>query len=119
MSGSPKRSIKEISSLNKLEKLIIDYFLKHISAGEIIAILDLKEDVKKRIKQGEVDFVSEAEDAIIVREIQISLAMLVKKGFLEYRNGVYRLADWIIDTVKNKKGSLYPGISKPLQDLLD
>ncbi|MEM0224835.1 MAG: hypothetical protein QXS24_00515 [Desulfurococcaceae archaeon] len=119
MSEASKRSIKEILSLSKLERLIMDYFIKHISAGEIIAILDLKEDVKKRIKQGETDLVSEPEDAIIVREIQITLAMLVKKGFLEYRNGVYRLADWIINTVKNKKGSLYPGIPKSLQDLID
>lgn len=119
MNEPTKRSIREILSLNKLEKLIMDYFIRHISTGEIIALLDLKEEVKKRIRQGETDLVSEPEDAIIIREIQIAIAMLARRGFLDYRNGVYRLADWIIDIIKIKKGSLYPGIPKSLQELLD
>ncbi|MEM0004955.1 MAG: hypothetical protein QXE10_07625 [Desulfurococcaceae archaeon] len=119
MSEQPERNIREILALSKLEKLIMDYFLRHISAGEIIALLDLKEEVKKRMKQGETDLVSELEEAIIIREIQITIAMLARRGFLDYRNGVYRLADWIIEIIKSKKGSLYPGIPKSLQELLD
>lgn len=119
MSDMPKRSLREMLTLNKLERLVMEYFLRHISAGEIIAALDLKEEIKKRARQGETDLVSELEDAIIVRELYIAMAMLVKRGFLEYRNGVYRLADWIIDIIKAKRGSLQPGVPKPLQDLLD
>jgi len=115
----PRRSVREILSLNKLERVVMEYFLRHISAGEIIAALDLKEEVKKRAKQGEADLVSELEDAIIVREVYVAMALLVKKGFLEYRNGAYRLADWIIEVIKAKKGSLQPGVPKSIQELLD
>lgn len=113
------RSIKEVQTLSKLERLIIEYFIRHISAGEIIAVLDLKEEVKKRVKQGESDLIGEIEDAIIVKELYITMAMLVRKGFLNYRNGVYKLADWIINIIKAKKGGLYPGIQKSLNELLD
>lgn len=113
------RDIREILGLSKLERLVMEYFLRQISAGEIIAVLDLKEEVKKRAKQGETDLISEIEDAIIVRELYIVLALLVKRGFLEYRNGAYKLAKWIIDQIKAKKGSLYPGVYKSIQDLIE
>lgn len=119
MGEALKRSLREILTLDKLERLIMEYFIRHISVGEIVAALDLKEEVKKKARQGETDLVSELEDAIIVKEIYITMAMLVRKGFLEYRNGAYRLADWIISIIKTKKGSLYPGMFKSLQELLD
>lgn len=118
-SSEQKRSLREVLQLSKLERLVMEYFLKHISAGDIIAVLDLKEEVKKRVKNGETDLVSELEDAIIVRELYIALALLVKKGFLEYANGAYKLPKWIIDVIKAKKGGLHPGVSKDLSELLD
>jgi hypothetical protein len=116
---SSERIIREILSLNKLERIIMEYFIKHISAGEIIAALDIKEEVKKRAKQGETDIVSELEDAIILREVNVAMALLANKGFLEYKNGVYKLAPWIIEIIKTKKGGLYPGQPKSLKELLD
>ncbi len=113
------RSLREILGLSRLERLVVEYFIKHISAGEIIAVLDLKEEVKKRLSMGETDLVSEAEDAVIVRELYIALASLVKKDFLVYNNGVYRLSDWIIQEIKSKLGSLQPGKSKPLEKILE
>jgi hypothetical protein len=113
------RSLKELLSLGKLEKLVMEYFLKHISAGEIVAILDLKEEVKKRLSLGEQGLVSEPEDAVIVRELYVTLASLIKRGFLVYNNGVYRLSDWIISALKSKLGGLYPGRSKPIEKLVE
>jgi hypothetical protein len=117
--SSGERSIRELLNLSKLERLIMEYFLKHISVGEVVAVLDIKEEVKRRAKQGETGLVDELEDAIIAREVYVALAMLVKNGFLEYRNGVYKLAQWIIDVIKAKKGGLYPGTPKSLSELLD
>ncbi len=116
---SGRRSIREILLLSKLERIIMEYFIKHISAGEIIAALDIKEEIKKKAKQGETDIVSEIEDAILLREINIAMALLANKGFLEYKNGVYKLAPWIIEIVKVRKGGLYPGQPKSLKELLD
>ncbi|MEM2025626.1 MAG: hypothetical protein QXW94_04980 [Desulfurococcaceae archaeon] len=114
-----KRNIREILSLNKLERLIMEYFIRHISAGEIIAVLDLKEEVKKRVRQGETDLTSEVEDAIIMRELYITLALLARRGFLEYRNGAYKLAVWIVDLIRAKKRGLHPGVYKSIQELID
>ncbi|MEM0217985.1 MAG: hypothetical protein QW123_00900 [Desulfurococcaceae archaeon] len=121
MSGgnSSTRSLEDVLRLGKLERLIMEYFIRHISAGDIIAVLDLKEEVKKRARMGEVDLVSELDDAFIVKELYVKLALLVKDGFLEYRNGVYRLPQWIIDIIKSKKGGLYPGVPKSLEELLN
>lgn len=113
-----ERNPREILRLRKLERLVMEYFIQHISVGELIAILDLKEEVKKKTRLGETDLVSELEDPIIVRELYLAIAMLVKNGFLEYRNGAYRLPDWLIKVIKNKKGSLMPGIPKSLRDII-
>jgi len=117
--GSSGRSLREILSLSKLERVIMEYFIRHISAGEIIAALDIKEEIKKRAKRGETDIVRELDDAIILREVNIAMALLASKGFLEYRNGVYKLAPWIIEIIKAKKKGLFPGQPKSLKELLD
>ena len=113
------RDIRELITLSKLEKLVVEYFLRHVSAGEIIAVLDLKEEVKKRARQGEKDLVSELEDAIIIKELYVILAMLVKNGYLEYKNGVYRLSQWIINYIKARKSVFYPGLIKSIKDIIN
>lgn len=110
--------IEKMRNLNKRERLIMDYFTRQISAGEIIAVLDLKEEVKKRVKMGETDLVAELDDAVITRDIYIDLALLVKQGLLEYRNGVYKLPQSIIDIIRQKKKRATPGILKSLNELL-
>jgi hypothetical protein len=97
----------------------MEYFVRHISAGEIIAALDIKEEIKKRAKQGETDIVSELDDTIILREVSIAMALLASRGFLEYRAGVYKLAPWIIEVIRAKKKGLYPGQPKSLRELLE
>ncbi|MEM1629020.1 MAG: hypothetical protein QXP02_02375 [Desulfurococcaceae archaeon] len=119
MENTRSRSIREILGLSKLERVIMEYFIRHISVGEIIALIDLKEEIKKRIKDGEEDIVRERDDILIAKEIDITMALLVKKGFLVYRNGVYSLSQWIIDIIKSKKGGLYPGMAKSINELLD
>ncbi|MEM4718045.1 MAG: hypothetical protein QXE81_04715 [Desulfurococcaceae archaeon] len=110
--------IEKVKSLNKRERIILDYFARHISAGEIIAVLDLKEEIKKRVKMGEVDLVIELDDSVITRDIYIDLALLVKQGLLEYRNGVYKLPQPLIDIIKQKKKRATPGVLKSLNELL-
>lgn len=117
--SSSGRSIRDILSLSKLERIIMEYFVRHISAGEIIAALDIKEEIKKRAKQGEIDIVSELDDTIILREVSIAMALLASRGFLEYRAGVYKLAPWIIEVIRAKKKGLYPGQPKSLRELLE
>jgi len=117
--SSSGRSIRDILSLSKLERIIMEYFIRHISAGEIIAALDIKEEIKKRAKQGETDIVSELDDTIILREVSIAMALLASRGFLEYRAGVYKLAPWIIEVIRAKKKGLYPGQPKSLRELLE
>ena len=117
--SSSGRSIRDILSLSKLERIIMEYFVRHISAGEIIAALDIKEEIKKRAKQGETDIVSELDDTIILREVSIAMALLASRGFLEYRAGVYKLAPWIIEVIRAKKKGLYPGQPKSLRELLE
>jgi hypothetical protein len=117
--SSSGRSIREILSLSKLERIIMEYFIRHISAGEIIAALDIKEEIKKRAKQGEIDIVSELDDTIILREVSIAMALLASRGFLEYSSGVYKLAPWIIEVIRAKKKGLYPGQPKSLRELLE
>lgn len=34
--------------MNSVEKTIMEYFLKNISVGEIVAVIDLREEVKKK-----------------------------------------------------------------------
>jgi len=117
--SSSGRSIREILSLSKLERIIMEYFIRHISAGEIIAALDIKEEIKKRAKQGEIDIVSELDDTIILREVSIAMALLASRGFLEYSSGAYKLAPWIIEVIRAKKKGLYPGQPKSLRELLE
>lgn len=105
-------------SLNKLERLILDYFITNISVGEIIAVIELRELVKRKYKMGERDLVSEPDDAIIEREITAELAYLVRKSILSYGNGAYSLSPWLREVLKKKFGKLSPGKSKPLEELL-
>lgn len=113
-----KKSLKDLIKLGRLERLIMEYFLKHVSAGEIIAIIDLREEVKKRVRAGDTDLVSELDDAVIEKELHVKLALLVMEGYLESRNGAYRLAQWILDELKSKKHKLAPGVPKNIEDLL-
>lgn len=114
-----RKDMRDLMKLGKLERLIMEYFLRHISAGEIIAIIDLREEVKKRVRSGETNLVSELDDAVIEKELHVKLALLVMEGYLESRNGVYRLAQWIIDALKAKKHRLMPGVPKNIEELLD
>lgn len=114
-----RKDMRDLMKLGKLERLIMEYFLRHISAGEIIAIIDLREEVKKRVRSGETDLVSELDDAVIEKELHVKLALLVMEGYLESRNGVYRLAQWIIDALRAKKHRLMPGVPKNIEELLD
>ncbi|MET1160569.1 MAG: hypothetical protein ABWW65_06360 [Thermoprotei archaeon] len=112
---SEKPDFKDILSLNKLERLIMEYFLKHISVGEIIAVIELREEVKRR---RDPELVPEFDDAIIEIEINKALARLVEKGFLEHIGGCYNLAEHLRKKLIEKLGSLNPGISKDLNKLI-
>lgn len=116
MSSKKKPDFQDILKLSKLERLIMNYFIKHISAGEIIAVLELREEVK-RIK--DPDLVPEFDDVIIEMEINKALARLVEKGFLEHIGGCYNLAEHLRLKIMEKLGGLNPGISKNLDKLLD
>jgi len=117
--SSPQEGIAELRRLNKLESLVLSYFLRHISVGEIIAVIDLREEVKKRLREGERDIVSETEDVLIEREILLTIAQLVRKNILTYRNGAYSLSKWLMELVRSKFGGLNPGVSKPIEKLLE
>jgi len=111
-----KPDFKDILKLSKLERLIMDYFIKHISVGEIIAVLELREEVK-RIK--DPDLVPEFDDVIIEMEINKALARLVEKGFLEHVGGCYNLAEHLRKKIIEKLGGLNPGIAKDLNKLIE
>lgn len=110
--------LKDLLALTSRQKVVMDYFLTNISVGEIIAVRDLNDEIKKRVKRGERDLVSEIDDAIIEREILADLAYLVKRGFLEYKNGVYSLSKPLRDFLKEKYGRLYPGKPKSIESIL-
>ncbi|MCY0868692.1 MAG: hypothetical protein OWQ48_05640 [Desulfurococcus sp.] len=110
----------ELRELSRLERLVLSYFLKHISVGEIIAIVDLREEIKRRIREGERDLVPGVEDpAELEREIIRVLIELVKKNILYYRNGAYSLSPWLMKRVQEKYKSLQPGSPKPLEKILE
>ncbi|OYT39120.1 MAG: hypothetical protein B6U89_04670 [Desulfurococcales archaeon ex4484_58] len=115
MPAKNKPGLKDILGLPKLERLIMEYFIKHISVGEIIAVLELRDEIK-RLKDPEL--VPEFDDIIIELEINKALARLVEKGFLEHVGGCYNLAEHLRREIKEKLGSLQPGISKNLNELI-
>ncbi|MGB9827930.1 MAG: PolB1-binding protein PBP2 family protein [Thermosphaera sp.] len=102
--------------MNSIEKLIMEYFLKNISVGEIIAIIDLREEIKKRAKSGELAY-GEIDDAVIERDLLTIITSLIKRGFLEYNMGVFNLAGWIRDYLKKKYKSLEAGVFKSIDKL--
>ncbi|MEM0377801.1 MAG: hypothetical protein QXP68_01215 [Thermosphaera sp.] len=112
-----ERDIRELLALNNIEKLIMEYFLRNISVGEIIAILDLREEVKKRIKTGELQY-SDTDDAVIERELLTIITSLIRRGFLEYNMGVFNLAEWIREYLRKKYKSLETGVSKSLEKIV-
>lgn len=117
MSGAPR--LKDILRMGKLERLVMEYFVKNISVGEIIAMVELREEVKRRVKAGETDLVSEPDDVIIEREIFRAISNLIRSGYLEYKGGVYNLSKPIISELKSKIGGLEPGIPKNLSKLAE
>ncbi|MCD6301352.1 MAG: hypothetical protein J7L82_04700 [Staphylothermus sp.] len=110
-----KPTLRDILKLNKLERLVMDYFLKHISAGEIIAIIELREEIK-RLK--DPDLVPEFDDVVIELEIGKAINKLLKEGFIEYRSGCYNLAKHLREELKRKIGDLKPGFSKDTEKLI-
>lgn len=110
-----KPKLRDILKLSKLERLVMDYFLKHISVGEIIAIIELREEIK-RLK--DPDLVPEFDDVIIELEIGKAVNRLLRQNFLEYRNGCYNLAQHLREELKKKLGELRPGFSKNLEELI-
>ncbi|WP_413743234.1 PolB1-binding protein PBP2 family protein [Thermosphaera chiliense] len=102
--------------MNSIEKLIMEYFLKNISVGEIIAIIDLREEIKKRARSGELVY-REIDDAVIERDLLTIITSLIKRGFLEYNMGVFNLAGWIRDYLKKKYKSLDAGVFKSIDKL--
>ncbi|WP_084322096.1 PolB1-binding protein PBP2 family protein [Desulfurococcus amylolyticus] len=113
------KGINRLRSLSRLERIIVNYFLRHISAGDIIAVLDIREEVKKKIREGDRDLLPETEDTLIEVEVRRVLAELVREGILYHRNGVYSLSPWLVELVKKKFGRLRPGEFKPLEKLLE
>jgi hypothetical protein len=96
----------------------MEYFLKNISVGEIVAVIDLREEVKKKIRSGELTY-GEIDDAVIERDLLTIITSLIKRGFLEYNMGVFNLAGWIRDYLKKKYRSLDPGVSKSLEKIVN
>jgi hypothetical protein len=110
-----KPRLKDILKLPKLERLIMNYFLKHISVGEIIAVIELREEVK-RLR--DLDLVPEFDDVVIELEISKAIGRLIRKNFLEYRSGCYNLAKHLREELKEKLGELRPGFSKKLEEII-
>lgn len=102
--------------LTKLERLILEYFARHISVGEIIAVIDLREEVK-RLR--DPDLVSEFDDPVIEMEINKALARLVEKGYLERASGCFNLSESLRKKIIERYGSLKPGEPKALEKILD
>lgn len=118
MSTNIEKNVDLLRDLDKRKKLIMEYFLRNISVGDIIAVVDLKEEIKKRVRQGEKDLVGELDDAIITRELLIDIDYLIRKGLVEHREGVYKLSNWLIEEIKKRKKRASPGVVKSIQDLL-
>ncbi len=93
-------TLKDIEKLPKLHRLVMEYFIKYISVGEVIAIIELREQIKA-LKDPEL--VPEFDDVVIEIHISRALADLVEDGFLEKAEGVYNLAPQLREELKNKK----------------
>ncbi|WP_440059123.1 PolB1-binding protein PBP2 family protein [Thermogladius sp. 4427co] len=111
--------LKDILRMNKLERIVMEYFVKNISVGEIIALIELREEVKKRVQKGEKDLVLEPDDVIIEREISKVISKLISEGYLEYKAGVYNLSKKLIEELKKKYGRLDPGVPKNIASLAE
>jgi len=108
--------VKDILSLPKLERLIMDYFLKHISAGEIISVIEIREEIK-RLK--DPDLVPEFDDVIIELTVNRAIARLVRKKFLVHESGCYNVNERIREEIKKAYGELRPGFSKDIYEILE
>jgi len=93
-------SLKDIKKLPKLQQLVMDYFIKYISVGEVVAIIELREQIKAL---RDPDLVPEFDDVIIEIHISRALADLVEKGFLERAEGVYNLAPQLREELKQRR----------------
>ncbi|MCS7128476.1 MAG: hypothetical protein N3E36_05040 [Sulfolobales archaeon] len=100
MEHEGKPSLRNIEGLSKLHRLIVEYFIKNISVGELIAIIELRELVKSSKNR---DIMGEVDDAIIERNISKALSELVQAGFLERAEGVYNLASHLRNEVRKRR----------------
>jgi len=116
VSSEKKPDFKDILKLSKLERLIMEYFIKHVSVGEIIAVFELRDEVK-RLKDPEL--VPEFDDVVIEMEISRALARLIEKGFLERGSGCYNLAPHLRAKLIEKFGGLNPGFPKDWKKLVE
>ena len=116
MSTTELPGVKDILSLPKLERLIMDYFLKHISAGEIISVIEIREEIK-RLK--DPDLVPEFDDVIIELTVNRAIARLVRKKFLVHESGCYNVNERIREEIKKAYGELRPGFSKDVYEILE
>ncbi len=94
-----KPCLEDVKKLPKLHRLIMDYFIKYISAGELVAIIEIREQVKTL---RDPDLVPEFDDIIIEREISRALMYLVEHNYLEHREGCYNLAEHLREELKEK-----------------
>ncbi len=92
--------LEDINKLPKLHRLIMNYFMKYISVGELVAIIELREQVKS-LKDPEL--VPELDDIIIEREISKAIAYLVEHRYLEHGEGCYNLAEHLREELKKEK----------------
>ncbi|WP_434731584.1 hypothetical protein WLZ34_01375 [Thermogladius sp. KZ2Tp1] len=109
--------LKDVLSMGRLERIVMEYFIKNISVGEIIALIELREEVKRRASRGERDLVPELDDVVIEREVSRVISRLITAGYLEYKGGVYNLSKPLIEELKKKLGRLDPGIPKNIESL--
>lgn len=103
MEAGKKPTLKDIERLPKLERIVMNYFMKHISVGEIIAIVELRELIKSMNDPG-LDI--ERDDIIIERAITKALASLVEKGFLEHAEGCYNLPEHLRKEIMRKRSQI-------------
>ncbi|MEZ0393638.1 MAG: hypothetical protein ABWK00_01130 [Desulfurococcaceae archaeon] len=111
--------VKALLGLDKLEKIVMEYFFKNVSVGEVIALIELKDELRRRQRSGELTIAAGSdEEAAIERELRKAIANLMRLGLLEYRLGSYNLSQSLREYVKRKLGKLEPGTSKDLMKLL-
>ncbi|MCI4461436.1 MAG: hypothetical protein JHC12_00525 [Thermogladius sp.] len=109
--------LRDILGMGRLERIVMEYFVKNISVGEIIALIELREEVKRRVARGERDLVPELDDVVIEREISRTISKLISAGYLEYKGGVYNLSKPLIEELKRRFNRLDPGVPKNLENL--